>query len=200
MFRSIGLMLFVAIAVSACGGTSESGEASEPVVSAVNPTTEAGSSAISTSSIDTLTCDGVLSPITGDLGLNTQAITHSAQASQPEIVSMCSTMYDTGIAGREFLAVALIEFDSDDSAIAHYELMKAAFVESGAAISELNNAAENLIDQVSGLIERDGVGRSIVMRQRTWVVSVTVGPTTAESPWVVGDMEMIGRGVLGRVE
>jgi hypothetical protein len=200
MFRSIVLMLFVAISVSACAIASESGGASEPVVSVVNATTEAGSLAISTSAVDPLTCDGVLAPITGDLELSTQAITDSAKSAQPQIVSMCSAMYDSGIAGREFLALALIEFDSADSAVAHYELMKGAFVEAGVPISELNNASDDLIDRVSGLMDSDGVGRTTVMRQKAWVISVSVGPTTAESPWIVGDMEMIGKGVLGRVQ
>jgi hypothetical protein len=38
------------------------------------------------------------------------------------------------------------------------------------------------------------------MRQREWVVTVSTGPTMAESLWNVGDIEAIGRGVLDRVK
>ena len=43
-------------------------------------------------------------------------------------------------------------------------------------------------------------GRTNVLRQREWLLTISVGPTMAESSWVVGDMEAIGRGVLGRVK
>ena len=203
MRRLLGLVLLVAITAlvgAACTVSSESGGAQEPVMDPVAATTEAGSKAVPAVEIDVLTCAGVLEPATGDLSLETQSLTDRVQESQPQVVSMCSATYDTGEVGGEFLTIALMQFDSDDSAIAHYELIKSAFVVSGVALSEINSADEGLIDEVSGLMDRDGVGRTNVMRQREWLVSISVGPTMAEAPWVVGDIEAIGRGVLGRLK
>jgi hypothetical protein len=112
---------------------------------------------------------------------------------------VCSALYDTGESGREFLAVVLIHLESEDAADDHYELMKGAYSETGAAISELNNADEDFVDMLSALMDSDGVGRTTVMRQGEWLVTVTAGPSMAESLWNAGDMEMIGRGVLKRV-
>jgi len=193
-------MLFVAFAAMACTVASESGEASEPVSSAMNPTSEAGAAAVSTAAIDPDTCDGVLAPVSGELSSTTQSLTSSAKANQPQLESMCSAMYDTGVPGREFLAAALMKFDSDASAVAHYELMKSAFAGTDIPISELNNASENLMDQFSALSDRDGIGRTTVMRLKEWVLSISGGPTVAESPWGVGDLEMIGKDVMDRVK
>jgi len=145
--------LFVAFAVGACSVSSESGGASEPVLDPVAATTEAGSKAVSAMEIDPLTCAGVLELPTGDLLLETQSLTDGVQESQPQVVSMCSAIYETGEVGRDFLAIALMQFDSDDLTVAHYELMKSAFVASGVAISEINSADEGSIDQVSGLMD-----------------------------------------------
>ena len=193
-------MLFVALVGVACTVSSDSGGAPEPILDPVAVTTEAGSKAVSVGAIDPLTCDGVLEPPTGDLSLEMQSLTDGIQDSQPQVVSMCSAIYEKDEVGGEFLTIALMQFDSDDSAVAHYELMKGTFIASGVAISEINSADEGSIDQVSGIMNRDGIWRTDVMRQREWLLSITAGPTMAESPWVVGDIEAIGRGVLGRVK
>jgi len=147
-----------------------------------------------------LTCAGVLEPSRGDLSLETQSLTDAVRESQPLVVSMCSAIYESGVPGGEYLTVALMQFDSDDSSRAHYEFMKITFEVGGVPISEINSAAEGSIDQVSGLMDRDGVGRTNVLRQREWLLTISVGPTMAESSWVVGDLDAIGRGVLGRVK
>ncbi|MBT4124952.1 MAG: hypothetical protein HOJ22_09160 [Chloroflexi bacterium] len=203
MFRLVGLVALVALTAVfvAC---SSSGEASEPVVSAINPTSEAGSAAISSAEIDPASCAGVLTDMEaedeGDISLFRDSLTDSVKSSQPQIVSMCSAMYDTSMPGREFLAVVLMQFKSDDSAVDHYELMKSAYTETGDALSEINNADEGLTDILSVLIDQDGIGRTIVMRQREWMVTVSAGPSMAASPWKVGDIEAIGRSVLDRVK
>ena len=200
LFGLVLLVAFTALVGAACTVSSESGGAQEPIMDPVAATTDAGSKAVSAVEIDALTCAGVLEPATGDLSLETQSLTDGVRESQPQVVSMCSASYETGEVGGEFLTVALIQFDSDESSIAHYELIKSAFAASGVALSEINSADEGSIDQVSGLMDRDGVGRTNVLRQHEWLLSISVGPTMAESSWVVGDMEAIGRGVLGRVK
>jgi hypothetical protein len=200
LFGLVLLVAFTALVGAACTVSSESGGAQEPIMDPVAATTDAGSKAGPAVEIDALTCAGVLEPATGDLSLETQSLTDGVRESQPQVVSMCSASYETGEVGGEFLTVALIQFDSDESSIAHYELIKSAFAASGVALSEINSADEGSIDQVSGLMDRDGVGRTNVLRQHEWLLSISVGPTMAESSWVVGDMEAIGRGVLGRVK
>ena len=190
----------MAFAVGACSST---GEAPEPIQHPVNPTSEAGSTAISSAEIDANSCAGVLTDLEaeaeGDLSLFRDSLTDSVKSSQPQIVSMCSAMYDTSMPGREYLAVVLMQFESDDSAVSHYDLLKAAYLDTGDAISEVNNSDEGLTDVLSVLIDQDGIGRTTVLRQREWLVTVSAGPTMAESPWNVGDIELIGRGVLSRV-
>ena len=200
LFGLVLLVAFTALVGAACTVSSESGGAQEPIMDPVAATTDAGSKAGPAVEIDALTCAGVLEPETGDLSLETQSLTDGVRESQPQVVSMCSASYETGEVGGEFLTVALIQFDSDESSIAHYELIKSAFAASGVALSEINSADEGSIDQVSGLMDRDGVGRTNVLHQHEWLLSISVGPTMAESSWVVGDMEAIGRGVLGRVK
>ena len=200
LFGLVLLVAFTALVGAACTVSSESGGAQEPIMDPVAATTDAGSKAGPAVEIDALTCAGVLEPATGDLSLETQSLTDGVRESQPQVVSMCSASYETGEVGGEFLTVALIQFDSDESSIAHYELIKSAFAASGVALSEINSADEGSIDQVSGLMDRDGVGRTNVLHQHEWLLSISVGPTMAESSWVVGDMEAIGRGVLGRVK
>jgi hypothetical protein len=203
MFRFVGLVALVALsaAFAACGS---SGEASEPIQVPANPTSESGSAAISLAAIEADSCAGVLPDLEteeeGGLTLFRDSLTDSVRSSQPQIVSMCSAMYDTSMPGREFLAVVLMQFKSDDSSVDHYELMKSAYTETGDGISELNNADEGLTDVLSVLIDSDGIGRTTVMRQREWMVTISAGPTMADSPWNVGDIEAIGRGVLDRVK
>jgi len=199
MFRFVGLMVLVVLGAVfvACGS---SGVASDPIQVPANPTSASGSSAISLAVVDADSCVGVLAPIEGELKLFTDSLTSTVSSSQPQIVSMCSAMYDTGLSGREFLAVVLMQFKSDDSSVDHYELMKGAYSEAGGALSELNNADEGLTDVLSVLIDGDGVGRATIMRQRDWLVTLTAGPTMVDSLWNVGDIEAIGRGVLERVK
>jgi hypothetical protein len=199
MYRLVGLVALVVMAAVfvACGS---SGETSEPTQVQANPTSVSGYSAISSAVADAVNCVGVLAPIEGDLKLFTDPLTSTVSASKPQIQSMCSAMYDTGEPGRKFLSVVLMQFKSDDSSSDQYELMKSAYSDTGDALSELNNADEGLTDVLSVLIDSDGIGRTMVMRQREWLVTVTAGPTMADSPWKVGDMEMIGKGVLERVK
>jgi len=195
----IGVLSFAAFSL-VVGSGDESGGESDPIRSPAVATTEAVVSAISVSDIDHETCDGVLAPAAGDFSLDTQSLTESAKDSRPQVLSMCSAAYKTGVQGGEFLTIALMQFDSDDSAIDYYEFMKNVFIASDVPISEINSAAEGLIDQLSALMEHDGVGRISIFRQREWLITVSAGPTMEDLPWPVDDIEMIGRGVLDRVK
>ncbi|NQW19158.1 MAG: hypothetical protein HQ477_00310 [Chloroflexi bacterium] len=199
MFRLFSLVMFVAFGAMACAVASESGGPSEPVVSPAIATSVAGAAAISSAAIDADTCEGVLATASAPHSLSRQSLTSSVQASEPNVESMCSAIYDTDVPGEPFLTVELVKFSSDEPAVERYEMIKDSFVQSDFAISEVNSADEGLIDQVSAWVDSDGIGRIMAMRQNGWVVTVSVGPTMAAAPWVVGDLEAIGAGVLERV-
>jgi len=199
VFRLLISIISLGILITACGVASESGGASEPVVSAANPTSEAGAIAASSDVINPETCEGVLGEPPVQYRLDTNPLTDVATQSEQQIESMCSALFDSGAPGGTFLAVTLFQFSSDGPAVDQYELIKSGFVEGGVPFSELNNADEGLTDRVSALIDSGGMGRITAMRQNHWVVTVSFGPSTEFAPWLVGDLEMIGLGVLERV-
>ena len=193
--RRYGVFLVVMVA-AAC--VSSSGDAPDPVVSGGGSTTAAGEAALSSEPLDPLTCQGVLASPSGTLSLELQSLTETAQAGDQLIDTMCAAVYETSTPGDPFLAVALINFDGDRSAVAHYDLLKAAFVSEGSVLSEVDSADEASLDRFSTLIDRDGIGRTTVLRKTTWVVTISVGPTTTDSPWTATDIEVIGQSILNR--
>ena len=100
--------------------------------------------------------------------------------------------------GDPFLTVSLITFTSDEPAIARYDTIKEGFEVNNLPVSELNSADENSLDEVSALIDSDGVGRITVFRQNNRIISVNIGPTIGDSPWTVGDIQMIGKSIVER--
>ncbi len=200
MFRYLLLMLVFAFLVSACTVASKSGEAPEPVVSAVLATSEAGVAALSSASINPDTCEGVLGNAVGAHSRQTRSFTSTVQSSEQQIEAMCPVSYETQIPGDPFLTAALIKFDSDEPAIARYEMIKEGFVINDMPVSELNSADEALLDRVSVLIDRDGMGRIVALRKKNWLLTISIGPTTDVSPWTAGDAQMIGESIMERVQ
>ena len=74
------------------------------------------------------------------------------------------------------------------------------FVAEGVPLSEVNSADDNALDWVSALIDRDGIGRTTVLRQENWVMTVSVGPTTTDSPWTTTDIQAIGESIIDRAQ
>ncbi|MDA1280004.1 MAG: hypothetical protein O3B95_08175 [Chloroflexi bacterium] len=182
VFRLVISMLFLAFVATACAITSTSGEATEPVVSGVNPTSEAGIPAFSGAVIDPETCEGVLGEPPVQYRLDTTSLTDVADQSVRQVESMCSALFDSGVPGGVFLAVTLMKFKSDQQAVEQYEQIKYGFIVEDVAISEVNNADEGLIDQVSALIDRDGIDRIVAMRQGSWLTTVSTGPAAEFTP------------------
>ncbi len=198
MLRYLLLLPLLAIAVSACI-TSESGEPSEPDVSVPLSASEAGLAALSNEDLDPETCEGVLGSPPSTHRLELQALTETAQGG-PGIDSMCAAVYETSNPGEPFLTVALMKFNSDGAAIARYELLREVFVTQGQPISEVNSADGGLLDRFSALIDSEGIGRMTVLRQSTWVLTVSIGPTTATSLWTTDDVQLIGESIIGRAQ
>lgn len=200
MSRYLLLLSFFAFVISACV-TSESGDAPEPVLSGgVIETSEAGAAALSSEPLNPETCAGVLGSPPGSHTLELQSLTETVQDGDQQVDAMCSAVYETSNSGDPFLAVALIKFDSDGPAIERYELLKQVFVAQGYPISEVNSADERLLDRVSALIDSDGIGRTTVLRQNNWVLTVSIGPTTGDSLWTPDDVQMIGESIIKRAQ
>ena len=192
------LLLALLFAISGC--STSSSEPSDPVPSGPASTSAAGAAALSSEPIDPLTCEGVLGrpPDSHTLGL--QSLTESGQAGSEGVDAMCSAVYETSTPGDPFLAIALIKFDADGQAAAHCGLLKGVFVAQGIPLSEVNSADEGPLDWVSGLIDREGIGRTTVLRQRNWVATVSVGPTIAASLWTATDILAIGESIIDRAQ
>lgn len=198
MFRLIVLLPVFILTAAACA-TSSSGEAPTAVVSVPLTTSAAGAAALVSGPLNPETCEGVLGspPSTHTLGL--QSLTGIAQQESSQINAMCSAVYETSNPGDPFLTIALIKFDSDTPSIERYDLLKSTFVTIGHPISEINNADADHIDRFSALIDRDGIGRTTVLRQNNWALTVSVGPTTQDSLWTSDDLQVIGESILERV-
>jgi hypothetical protein len=189
----LGLLL-----IGASGCVSTSGDAPDPIRSGGGFTTAAGGAAVSNEPIDSSTCEGVLAGPPDTHSLKLQSLTDSGQANSPGIDTMCAALYQTSAPGDPFLTVALINFEADRFAAAHYDLLKGAFVAQGITLSEVDSLDESSLDQFSALIDREGIGRTTVFRKTTWVVTLSIGPTTSASPWTARDIEAIGQSILTR--
>lgn len=192
------LMPLLAIVISACA-TSESGVAPEGDPSIRPSASSAGLAALSDGPLDPATCEGVLAGPPGTHTLAVQSLTETVQDGD-QIDTMCAALFDTSIPGDPFLAVALIKFESDEPATARYELLKTAFLTQDYAISEVNVADEGRLDQVSALIDDDGIGRTTVARQNSWLVTVSIGPTVDESLWTTDDVQVIAASIISRAQ
>ena len=198
LYRGLFLMPIVALVMSAC--VTSSGQAPGPVVSGPGSVSAAGAAALSTDLIDPATCEGALGLPPETHTLELQSLTDSGQAGSQRIDSMCAAVYDTSTPGDPFLTVALINFDSDEPATAHYDLLKEFFVAEGIPLSEVDSTDEGVLDWVSGLIDRDGIGRTTVMRQKNWVLTISVGPTIEASLWTSTDIQAIGESIINRAQ
>jgi hypothetical protein len=198
MSRILILLAIIALVAVACTATSESGEASEPVVSGVPDTTAAGAAALTTGSVDADTCEGVLGAPPDGGTLKTRSFTDTIKDSGQSIKVMCNADFESSTPGDPFLSTTLIEFDTDEPAVDRYEMIKDGFVVNSMPISEVNSADENLVDQLSILIDSDGVGRIVVLRQNNRVLTITIGPSMEAVPWTAADITMIGESIMER--
>lgn len=198
LFRRLSMLFALFLAISACGGGP--GGASDPGSSGPDPTSAAGAAALSSGPIDPETCQGVLGPPPVTHSVELQALTDSGQGGSESIDAMCAAIYRTPNPGDPFLTVALIKFDADGPAAAHFDLLKEVFAADGVPLSQGDAPAEGRLDWVSALMDRDGIGRTTVLHQRNWVMTISVGPTTTDSPWTTADIQAIGESIIGRAQ
>ncbi len=198
MFRFLAPLAFVALLVTAC--IDLSGEGSEPNTSGSLDTTEAGRAALLTGPLNPETCEEVLADPPSSYTLQLQALTASAQGGSPRLETMCAAIFQTSAADGSFLTMALIRFDSLDPAIARYNLLKAALIALDHPISEIDNANDDLLDWFAARIDSDGIGQTTVLRLNNWVLSISIGPTIAESTWNTDDLLLIGESIIRRAQ
>jgi len=192
---------FLALLVIAGCAVASEGGASEPVVSNVAPTTEIGALSVGAGLVNFDTCEGVLGSGPESHALETRSHTLTVSSIHPDdVVGMCSATLQQVMPGAPFLSVVAIEFASDELAVERLAGIREGAVEEGLHYSEVDSSDPSLIDHVSVLSNSDGIGRISAFRQHSYVVSVTVGPSTEASLWSVGDMERIALSVLERAE
>ncbi len=199
MLRSFILLPLLAFVISGCI-TSESGGPSEPNESVPSSASDAGLAALLSGSLNPETCEGVLGRPPPTHTLELQALTDTAQATEPSLESMCAAVYETSVPAEPFLTVALIKFNADGPAVARYDLLREVFVTEGIPISEVTSADERTADWFSALIDRDGIGRTTVVQLNSWVLTVSYGPTTEDSLWTADDLQLIGESIIGRAQ
>jgi hypothetical protein len=198
MTRFLLPLLFIALISAACTASSESGQASEPELSIELEMTGAGNAALTTFAVDADTCEGVLADNHPEFSLSTRSHTSAAVKEAQKVELNCTASYETSTPGGPFMSVGLIKFETDRAAIDRYEMIKEGFVINSLPISELNNSDESLMDHVSVLIDSDGMGRIISVRQNSRLLTVSIGPTMDAVPWTAADIGIIGKSIMKR--
>ena len=162
----------------------------------------AGLAAMSNGSPDPVSCEGVLGTPPTSHRLELQALTETVQDGAPQIVTMCVAVYQTSTVGDPFLTVALINFDSASLAVVRYEMLKDVYVSQKKQypFSEINSADDGLLDEFSALMDNEGIGRTTVLRQNNWVLTISNGPIIAGSPWTTDDLRIIGGSIIRRAQ
>ncbi len=181
------------LAAAGCVISTDTGGPSDPVSSVPITNSPEGLAAVGAGFVDADTCAGVLGTAPSDQALEVRSLTSTVAVPGRDIDAMCSASFESSIPGDHFLTTTVILFSSDQAAIDRYEMIKDGFVIQNLPIYELNNASSDLIDQVGALINRDGMGRVATLRKKSWVVTVSAGPSTDAMPWLLGDLESIGR-------
>jgi hypothetical protein len=198
MTRFLLPLLFIVLISGACTISSESGQAPEPELSHELEITDAVGAALTAVAVNADTCEGVLADNPPEFTLATQSHTSAAVKDAQQVELTCTATYETSTPGGPFMSVGLIKFESDESAVERYEMIKDSFVINSLPISELNNADESLMDHVSVLINGDGMGRIIAVRQNSRLLTVSIGPTMEVVPWTASDIEVIGKSIMKR--
>jgi len=198
MTRFLLPLLFIAMISGACAISSESGQAPEPELSHELEITDAVGAALAAVPVNADTCEGVLADNPPEFTLATQSDTSAAVKEAQQVELSCTATYESSTPNGPFMSVGLIKFESDESAVEKYETIKDGFVINSLPISELNNADESLMDHVSVLINGDGMGRIIAVRQNSRLLTVSIGPTMDVVPWTASDIEVIGKSIMKR--
>ncbi len=90
MSRMVFLLVILALVAGACTVTSESGGASEPVMSNELTSTEAGKTALTIAAVDASTCNGVLGAAPDGLVLSRESFTSAAVKAAQRIEITCA--------------------------------------------------------------------------------------------------------------
>ena len=196
MTRYLLLLPLLALTFAACAN-SDSGDAPSPVSSIQSTLSAAGLAAITTGPLDPLTCEGVLGSPPSTHTLELQSLTDSGQGG-PQVESMCSALYQTSDRDIPFLVLSLINFGSNELAIATYDRARSTFISLDKLVSEVNSSDEDLLDHFSALQDSGNIGRTTVLRHNRWVLTVSNGPTVSDSLWTTDDLQLIGESILRR--
>jgi hypothetical protein len=198
MHRILIVLPLAVIAFASCV-VSSSGEAPSPVVSILYTPSSAGIAAMSGDPVDPRSCSGVLAESPETHVLDLEPLSGSGQGGGG-LETMCSAVYTSRKMDDTFLAIALMSFDSNEHAADHYELLKNVYVTEEHPFSELNSVDDAQVDRLTARSDRDGIGQTTIFRQKDWVLTISNGPTIAESPWTGDDLHLIGESIIARAQ
>jgi hypothetical protein len=143
-----------------------------------------GSGLVSSGFVNPDNCDNVLPPPHEPMELRTRSATDPAKSDNPAINTMCMAWY-AGPQDSESVTVALIAMNSDEAAIAHYELLKSEFSKQGIAFDEQTSLNR---DWLTAAIDQEGMGTMVIYRIGSNLASVHNGPTSDQPVWDAGWM------------
>jgi hypothetical protein len=123
--------------------------------------------------------DNVLPKPAEPLELRTRSATDAAKADNPAINTMCMAWY-IGSPDEDFVSVGVLVMNSDDAAIAHYEVLHGEFENGGVEIREQKGRDR---DWMTAEFNQGGIGEMAIVRIGSNLVSVHNGPTSDQAEW-----------------
>jgi hypothetical protein len=138
-----------------------------------------GSGLVSSGFINPDSCDNVLPKPAEPLELRTRSATDAAKADNPAINTMCMAWY-IGSPDEDFVSVGVLVMNSDDAAIAHYEVLHGEFENGGVEIREQKGRDR---DWMTAEFNQGGIGEMAIVRIGSNLVSVHNGPTSDQAEW-----------------
>jgi hypothetical protein len=124
-------------------------------------------------------CENALPRPEEPFELQTRTATDSAMVGNPAITAMCIAWY-TSDTNENFVSTSLITMDSEEAAMAHYEVLQSQFAEGGV---EYDEQRSEHTDRLTATADLGGVGTMVIIRVGPNLVSVHNGPTSDQSEW-----------------
>jgi hypothetical protein len=141
-------------------------------------------------------CANVLPPASEPFEIKTRSATDSAKSDNPAVITMCTPWYVSDL-NEHSASVALITMNSDESAMAHYELLQNEFSQGGIKFDEQRSGNQ---DSLTATIDQGGIGAMAVVRIGSDLISVHNGPTSDQKEWNINWMLEIAHDTLDRLQ
>jgi hypothetical protein len=140
-------------------------------------------------------CENVLPHPSEPFELKTLSATDSAKSDNSNINTMCIAGYSSDI-HEHAVSVALVTMNSDEAAIAHYELLQGEFAQGGIKFDEQRSDDR---DWLTATIDQGGIGAMAIVRVGSDLISVHNGPTSDQKQWNIDWMLDLADVTLERI-